>query len=311
MGPGHEPTCPRPSCIQKVAMKLAIVKGVLKAHRISLRKARGQNFLIDPAVASRIVDLLCLTSDDTVLEIGPGLGALTEHLLSRARFVLAVEIEKAFCEELDQCFSGTGRWEVLHGDILDMDPCVLFENLRSQVGEKGTVKMISNLPYCVTTPILTQFLQSKPGFSRMVLTMQREVAERITAIPPARQGGSLSIFSQYYCRVKREFKISAGSFYPSPKVESAVVTFVPWEKPPVLLLDEGLFFRVVRASFSARRKTLNNSLKRLFTQLGLSQERAQALLLKCDIEGRRRAETLTLSEFARMANLLAQWRANP
>ncbi len=274
-----------------------------------MRKSRGQNFLIDTATSGRIVDLLQPSQADAVLEIGPGLGALTEDLLGKVKFVLAVEMEKAFCEELEQSFGATGRLEVLQGDVLDMDLTVLAEHLRSQLGEGGTVKVISNLPYSVTTPILTRFFQPNTGFSRMVFTMQKEVAERIAATPPARQCSSLTILAQYFCKVKKEFLIAPGAFYPSPKVTSAVVSFVPWEKPPVLLLDEALFFGVVRASFSARRKMLSNSLKRFFVQRGLDRDRVQAILQKCGIDGRRRAETLTMSEFARLSNLLVQSRS--
>ena len=285
---------------------LADWKDVLHSRKISLRKTRGQNFLADPGIAKRIVDLLCLNSGDVVLEIGPGLGALTGELVQRAAFVMAVEIENAFCDALNEWFGGTGRLEVLPLDVLDVDFPMLLEELQTRCEGAGTLKVVSNLPYYISTPILTRLVQAG-RFSGMVLTMQKEVAQRITAVPGGKVYGSLSVFTQYFCRAKIEFKISGGAFFPPPKVDSSVVSFTPWDKPPVLVLDKDLFFQVVRASFSARRKTLRNSLASYLTGLGLDKKRYEALLEQCGIDGRRRAETLTMPEFARLANLCSQW----
>ncbi len=293
-------------------MKLAAAKEILRTQKIIPRKSRGQNFLADPAVGRRIVEKLELTGGDAVLEIGPGMGALTSILLEKPCHVLAVEIERAFCDVLNEWYALTGRFEVIHSDILDQEMGSLLEYLRSRCAEGGTVKVLSNLPYCISTPVLTALLHTlslageRKPFSRMVLTMQKEVADRITAAPGGKQYGSLSVLTQYHCKVKREFQISPGVFYPSPKVTSAVVSFTPWTQPPALVLDQDLFFSLVRASFSARRKTLRNSMQRFFTSHGLDKAKSETLLKRCSIDGTRRAETLSMSEFARMSNMLSQ-----
>lgn len=291
-------------------MKPAVWKEFLRDRNIALRKTRGQNFLTDPGIGRRIVDLLDLSHADAVLEIGPGLAALTEDLLGRAGFVMVVEIEKAFCEALSEWFHDPLHFEVLHEDVLELDLPLIYERLRARARVDGSVKVISNLPYYISTPILTGFLESSLPFSRMVFTMQKEVAERITAPPGGKEYGSLSVFTQFLCKTKLEFKIPGAAFYPPPKVDSAVVSFMPWEKPPVVVSDRALFFALVRASFSARRKTLRNSLKKFLTQHGLDAVRSESLLKECAIDGRRRAETLSLPEFADLANLLSRWKTS-
>ena len=287
-------------------MAAVVWKEILRSQKISLRKTRGQNFLADPNMGRKIVDILELSPADAVLEIGPGLAALTDELLHRAKYVLAVEIEKAFCAVLQEWFGDPVRFEVVNEDILNIDFPAVFDHLRAQTGPGGSVKVISNLPYYISTPILTRLLERGLRFSKMVLTMQKEVAQRITAAPGGKQYGSLSVFTQFFCKAKLEFKIPGAVFYPPPKVDSAVVSFVPLEQPPVLLLNRGLFFELVRASFSARRKTLRNSLKKFFMKEGMDAVRSETLLENCAIDGRRRAETLSIPEFARMANLLSQ-----
>ncbi len=298
--------------------RLSDWKQILRERNICLRKTRGQNFLSDPNICEKIVAQLDLNPADAVLEIGPGMAALTESLLQKAGFVLAVEIQREFCELLSEWYGMSGparqsisggRFEVLQSDVLKIDIAQTLETLRARAGAGGSVKIVSNLPYYITTPILTRFLEHADKFSRMVFTMQKEVADRITAGPGGKTYGSLSVFTQFFCEAKTEFKIPPGAFFPSPQVASAVVRFTPRSQPPVLLLDRKLFFALVRASFTQRRKTLRNSLKAFFTRMGLDAVQGEQLLDKCGVDGRRRAETLSMQEFARMANLLSQWRA--
>ena len=247
-------------------------------------KSLGQNFIKDPRVIDRIAETAVLSSQDEVLEIGPGLGALTSRLAQKTRKVIAIEKDKKLIEYLRDNFSEYPNVEMIHQDALKAD----FRDLYK--GSK--LKVISNLPYSVSSPILFKLLEARDCFSTLVLMLQLEVGQRITAGPGNKTYGSISVLLQTYMDVTSEFRVSPASFWPKPKVDSLVLKLVPFENPIVEVTDEKLFEKVVRASFSSRRKMIGNSLTSI-----MSKESATKCLELAGIDTKRRAETLTIQEF--------------
>ncbi|MDH4099403.1 MAG: 16S rRNA (adenine(1518)-N(6)/adenine(1519)-N(6))-dimethyltransferase RsmA [Nitrospirota bacterium] len=248
-------------------------------------KALGQNFLVDHGAVRRIVEAAEVDQEDTVLEIGPGKGVLTAALAEKAGQVVALEFDRHLAESLMSDFSGADNVRIIYADALEFP----LETL------PHPLKVVANLPYSVATPILFRLLENRHCLSRMVLMFQKEVAERILAEPGGRDYGVLSVMVQAFTRPKLEFVLPPDAFRPRPKIDSAVVSFETPSVPRVALVDENAFRRVVKAAFSQRRKTLRNSLKAL---LG---ERVEEVLLTVGIDPMRRAETLTLEEFARLS----------
>lgn len=248
-------------------------------------KALGQNFLIDHGAVRGIVEAAELAPEETVLEIGPGKGVLTAALAEKAGQVIALEFDRHLAEQLTRDFAAVDNVRIIHADALEYP----LETL------PAPLKVVANLPYSVATPILFKLLENRHRLSRMVLMFQKEVAERILAEPGGRDYGVLSVMVQAFTRPELEFILPPEAFRPRPKVDSAVVSFEIPSAPRVALADEAVFRRVVKAAFSQRRKTLRNSLKAL---LG---ERTEEVLLRVGIDPMRRAETLTLEEFARLS----------
>ncbi len=269
------------------------VAALLRARKIQPRKRLGQNFLTDPVALERIVAAADLTPEDVVVEVGAGVGTLTRLLAERAGRVLAVELDDRLVEILREQLADLPTVQILHGDILRFPELGL-----AHLG----YKVVANLPYYITSAILRHFLEELPRPRLMVVTVQREVAERIVAGPG--EMSLLSVSVQFYGQVRIVARIPAGAFYPPPKVDSAVVRIDVAELPAVRLaegIDQGAFFRVVRAGFSQKRKTLRNSLS---AGLGLSPTLVEAALAQADVEARRRAETLSLPEWARITTVL-------
>lgn len=263
----------------------------MRGEGIRARKALGQNFLVDRNVLARIAGIVEIRPDDRILEVGPGKGALTEMLAQRCGRLVAVELDTRLVPVLRQAFRDNPRVEIVHGDILEID---LRGLLASDGGERW--KVAANLPYNISTPVLFAFLDNRDLFSRLVLMLQKEVGDRLAASPGTKDYGVLSVFFQLHFDVTRELIVRPGSFHPVPKVDSAVLSFVPLEAPRVAVGDEQFFCRLVKGAFSMRRKTLWNCLKG--ANLGLSGEQLSEALARCEIEPGRRGETLSLDEFA-------------
>jgi 16S rRNA (adenine1518-N6/adenine1519-N6)-dimethyltransferase len=252
------------------------------------RSRLGQNFLYNPAILGRIVDAAGLEKEDTVVEIGPGPGRLTRLLAERARKVMAIELDQALFEKLRGDLIGYRNVELIHGDAL----AFRYEDI-------GKFKVVSNIPYYITTPLIFRLLDTGQRLKTMTLTIQKEVAERIVASPGGKDYGVLSIMVQYHAATELKFIIPKEEFIPVPRVDSAVVHISIRRNHAVTVKDEAVFFRVVKTSFSQRRKTLSNSLK------GLRKD-MRDVLYRAEIDPARRPETLSLVEFARLADALSE-----
>jgi 16S rRNA (adenine1518-N6/adenine1519-N6)-dimethyltransferase len=249
------------------------------------RKRFGQHFLHDRNVVGRIVAALALGADDRVVEIGPGTGALTRELLTRVAHLDAVELDRDLIARLESDFPRE-RLTLHQGDALKFDFCKIASG-----GDK--LRLIGNLPYNISTPLLFHLLDQAGCIQDMLFMLQKEVVERLRAAPGGKDYGRLSVMIQYRCAVEKLFDVAPGAFTPPPKVDSSVVRLIPYAAPPVAVDDPEKFSRAVRAAFASRRKTLRNNMKGL-----LSAERMVAL----GIDPTRRAETLSLAEFAALSN---------
>lgn len=258
----------------------------------------GQHFLKDDIVAQKIVDALALGGQETVVEIGPGLGVLSRHLVAAARHVIAVEIDPKLSDTLSEQLGQFPHFHLLRRDILEAD----LRQIRLQYSSER-LKVVGNLPYAITTPILFFLLQYKSEIEQVVVTVQREVAQRILSPPGGKEYGALSVAVQYHSVPERILEIPASAFYPRPKVDSTVLRLRILERPSVSVKDEGLFFRVVRSAFGQRRKMLRNALSAAF---GLSADELEGISIHSGIDLRRRGETLSLAEFGRLSDAL--WR---
>jgi len=250
------------------------------------RKRFGQNFLRDHTVIDRIVRAINPQPGDRLVEIGPGLGALTGPLLEALGSLDVVELDRDLIPRLHEQFAGVGELRVHQADALRFD-------FRSLVQGDERLRVAGNLPYNISTPLIFHLIEQAPVIRDMHFMLQKEVVDRLAAAPDSADYGRLGVMVQYYCRVERLFTVPPGAFHPVPKVDSAVVRLVPHTAPPVKVNDEGVFARVVAQAFSQRRKTLRNTLRGL-----VGAETMSAL----DIDPGRRAETLSLAEFAALAN---------
>jgi 16S rRNA (adenine1518-N6/adenine1519-N6)-dimethyltransferase len=266
--------------------------------RIEAKKSFGQNFLVDQGVITRILAAARLTDTDCVLEVGPGMGALTEELLPRVARLVAVELDRRMVEYLGKTFGSYENLEIVAADILRVD-------LTAALTERhpGPWKVVANLPYNISSQVLFLFLEQRSLFSLLLLMLQKEVGDRLVASPGGKDYGILSVMFQMYFDVRREILVRPGSFRPVPKVDSVVLSFRPLPAPRFPVTDHELFRTVVRASFSQRRKTLRNCLK------GIG-ELPETEVLRCfavaGIDPGRRGETLTLQEFSALTGAIAQ-----
>ncbi len=277
--------------IQPIIARREVTTRILQAFHLKADKNLGQNFLVEETIVNRIARAAELTPADTVLEIGPGIGTLTQSLALTGAQVVAVELDKRLIPVLQETVGSYANVRVVQGDILKI-------NIPEVVGTKG-FKVCANLPYYITTPIIMNLLEQKLPLERLVVMVQKEVAQRMTATPGGREYGAISVAMQYYTEPRIAFVVKAGSFLPAPKVDSAVLVCKRRATPPVEGADEKVFFRVVAAAFSVRRKMLSNSLKNMG---GLAGEQVTQWLQKAGIDGKRRAETLSLQEFAQLAS---------
>jgi len=274
----------------------AQVKSLLREYNLNPKKRLGQNFLIDRNVLNAIIAASGVVPGVNVLEIGPGLGTVTVELARAGARVVCVEADAALEPVLASTTAGL-KVRVVIGDFLKID---LFELISPETDKKWTV--VSNLPYYITSPILAKLVDAKALFSSMVLMVQREVARRIQAIPGSDDYGSLSVYAQFHCRIESVMKVSHNVFFPVPEVDSEIVKLIPRGVPAAAVRDEELLFRIVRASFSKRRKTLLNALGES-AELGWGRDRAKEVLRLAGIDETRRGETLSIEDFARLTNV--------
>lgn len=272
---------------------------ILKKHGFTFKKSLGQNFLIDQNILNKIVSAAQLTEQSGVLEIGPGIGALTQRLAEHARKVAAVEIDQRLIPILSELFADQDHVEIIHGDILQID---VKQLISEQFADCASVHVVANLPYYITTPILLKLLEERHALSNIVVMIQKEVAERMAADPGGKEYGSLSIAVQYYCEPELVTLVPHTVFIPRPNVDSAVIRLKVRSEPPVFVKDEAHFFRVVKAAFAHRRKTIYNNLSSFTGKQ--NKERLSAALLAAGVDPSRRAETVSIEEFARIADAL-------
>jgi len=279
---------------------------ILKKYDFTFQKKFGQNFLIDTHVLEKIVDAADIGKDDLVLEIGPGIGTVTQYLCEAARQVIAVEIDRKLIKILKDTLSAYDNVEVINEDILKVDIAALVEEKN---GGKP-IKVVSNLPYYITTPIIMTLLEKRVPVTDMTLMMQEEVARRMQAVPGNKDYGALSLAVQYYSVPYIAAFVPQNCFMPRPNVGSAVVNLKCHEKPPVEVKDEELMFKLIKASFAQRRKTLQNGLTNS-AELDFTKEKITEAILKMqEILGMKqnpliRGETLTLKEFACLSDILS------
>ena len=276
-------------------------KEILEKHGFSFKKSLGQNFLIDPNVLENIVSHASLTKKVGVIEIGPGIGALTEHLARKAGKVIAYEIDGRLLPVLADTLSPYNNVTVIHQDVLEADLRGMIEKEFEGYDE---IVVVANLPYYVTTPIIMKFLLERIPITGMIIMMQKEVADRITATPGTKAYGSLSIAIQYYMDATVAMIVPKTVFVPQPNVESAVLKLTRKEQLPAEVIDEDFLFRVSKGSFVQRRKTILNNLQ---TSLPNGKEKKEILLAAFEevgIDPGRRGETLSVKEFAALSNAL-------
>lgn len=280
-------------------------KLILEKYGFSFKKSLGQNFLIDTNVLNRIVDFAELTPNSGAIEIGPGIGALTEQLAKRAKKVVAFEIDQRLLPILAETLEPYPHVDIIHGDVLKEDVKAV---IASRFEEGQDIMVVANLPYYVTTPILFKLLEEALPIRGIVVMMQKEVADRIAAEPGSKNYGSLSIAIQYYMVAETVMTVPRTVFVPQPNVDSAVLRLIKREKPVVEVMDEAFFFQVVRASFAQRRKTLLNNLTSNVSSIPKDKDLLERTLLEIGIDPKRRGETLTIEEFAKLSNTLYEQR---
>ncbi|EMT45284.1 MULTISPECIES: 16S rRNA (adenine(1518)-N(6)/adenine(1519)-N(6))-dimethyltransferase RsmA [Anoxybacillus] len=276
-------------------------KEILTKYGFSFKKSLGQNFLIEPNVLHRIVDFAELSEQTGVIEIGPGIGALTEQLARRAKKVVAFEIDQRLLPILDETLSPYGNVSIIHQDILKAN---VEKVIAEQLADVDDIMVVANLPYYVTTPIIMKLLTDRLPIRGMVVMLQKEVAERMAAKPGTKDYGSLTIAVQYYTHAETVMHVPRTVFMPKPNVDSAVIRLLRREQPAVHVSDEQFFFTVVRASFGQRRKTILNNLMSQLPNGKEKKEQIEQALHNAHIDPKRRGETLTIAEFATLSEQL-------
>ena len=274
---------------------------VLQKYDFVFQKKFGQNFLIDSHVLDKIVSAAGITKDDFVLEIGPGLGTMTQYLAASARKVFAVEIDKALIPILEDTLKEFDNVQVINQDILKVD----IKKLAEEHNDGKPIKVVANLPYYITTPIIMGLFESQVPIDSITVMVQKEVADRMKVGPGTKDYGALSLAVQYYAEPYIVANVPPNCFMPRPKVGSAVIRLTRHEKPPVEVADEKLMFRLIRASFNQRRKTLANGLNNS-PELSYSKEEIQQTIEKCGFKAGIRGEALTLEDFAKLANAFSE-----
>lgn len=267
----------------------------LKKHHITLQKKYGQNFIGDPALLERIATVCDWQPGDRALEIGPGAGTLTRAIAREAEEVLAVEIDRRLAPLLEETLADCANVHLVFTDALKADLDAL---MRDTLGWDGRYKLIANLPYYITTPLIMHVLEDSEKVSELVIMVQKEVGERLCAAPGSKTYGAVTVMVQYAATVARAFDVGRHAFVPAPEVDSTILHLIPYEKRPIQAQSDAVLRRVVKAAFSQRRKTLRNSL----SSLGCDKALIKQALEAASIEDSRRAETLSVAEFVALAD---------
>lgn len=273
---------------------------ILKKYNFNFQKRFGQNFLIDSHILEKIVEASEITKEDCVLEIGPGIGTMTQYLAESARHVVAVEIDDSLIPILQDTLSMYDNVTVIHQDILKVD----INRLVQEYNDGRPIKVVANLPYYITTPIIMGLFESHVPLQSIIIMVQKEVADRMQVGPGTKDYGALSLAVQYYAHPEVITYVSPGCFIPKPNVGSAVIRLTRYPEPPVQTEDETLLFRLIRASFNQRRKTLANSIANA-GELSYSREQVQEALERLGLSVSVRGEALTLEQFASLTNELS------
>lgn len=268
---------------------------ILNKYGLRANKKLGQNFLINESIIYDIVKKANVTKEDVVIEIGPGLGSLTKELINNAKKVIAIELDPNMIDILKSRFGIFDNFEVIYGDVLKID-------LEELIKGYDSVKVVANLPYYITTPIIMKLLEDKLKIKSITVMVQKEVGERICATHKDKEYGAITVSVQYYSEPQIIIDVPKENFLPAPEIDSCVIRLDMREKPPVSLKDEKLFFRLVKGAFTQRRKTINNSL----TCSGKSKEEIMAALNKLGIDSKLRAENLSIQQYADIANTLVE-----
>ena len=268
---------------------------LVKKYNFKFSKSLGQNFLVDDSVPRDIVEGAEVDENDLVIEIGPGVGTLTAKLLNKAKKVVAIELDNDLIPILNEEIGDNPKFSLIHNDALKVD----FNEI---IKDEKSVKLVANLPYYVTTPIIVKLLKENYNFKSLTIMIQKEVAERMNAEPGNKDYGALSLLVQYYCDTKIIRKVPPQCFIPRPKVDSIVIKLDKLDKPKVDVENEKLFFDIIRNSFNMRRKTLWNGVK----NIGLSKEKLELAFSEAGIDPKRRGETLTIDEFALLSDKISE-----
>ncbi len=274
---------------------------ILRKYDFHIQKKYGQNFLVDTGVLDRIVEAAEIGREDCVLEIGPGLGTMTRCLAERAGRVAAVEIDRNLIPILEETLSGYDNITLINNDILKVD----LDGIAGEMNGGRPVKVVANLPYYITTPIIMKLLESRAPLQSITVMVQKEVADRMQAGPGTKDYGALSLAVQYYARPEIVASVPPNCFIPRPNVESAVIRLTGYREPPVQVRDEAEFFALIRAAFNQRRKTLTNALCNA-QGLHIPKERTAQALCRLGLEPTVRGEALTLEQFAALAEELQE-----
>lgn len=271
---------------------------IIKKYNFAFQKRFGQNFLIDGHVVEKIVNAAEITKDDVVLEIGPGIGTMTQYLAEAAGKVYAVEIDKNLLPVLDETLAEYDNVTVVNQDILKVD-------IKELLGEGVSCKVVANLPYYITTPIIMGLFENKIPAKSITVMVQKEVAMRMQAKPGTKDYGALSLAVQYYASPYIVANVPVNCFMPRPNVDSAVIRLTSWENPPIVCKDEKKMFSLIRASFNQRRKTLQNGINNS-SELNYTKEQVVECLKTMGLSESVRGETLTLEQFAKLSDLLGE-----
>ena len=267
---------------------------LVEKYQFRFTKSLGQNFLVDQNIVRDIVKGAEVSKEDYVIEIGPGVGTLTKELLKEAASVTAIELDDKLLPILKEELKEYENFHLIHGDATKVQLDAVYPGKE--------IKLVANLPYYVTTPIITKILNDKVAFSSLTIMIQKEVAERMDAVPGTKDYGSLSVLVQYYCDTKIVRSVPPESFMPRPKVDSTVIRLTKLEEPRAHVEDEALFFKIVRMVFTMRRKTLSNNLK----SLGYTREFIEEVLEAAGIDLKARGETLSVEKFAELSNVIKE-----
>ncbi|WP_312712169.1 16S rRNA (adenine(1518)-N(6)/adenine(1519)-N(6))-dimethyltransferase RsmA [Proteiniclasticum ruminis] len=267
---------------------------LVEKYQFRFTKSLGQNFLVDQNIVRDIVKGAEVSKEDYVIEIGPGVGTLTRELLKEAASVTAIELDDKLLPILKEELKEYENFHLIHGDATKVQLDAVYPGKE--------IKLVANLPYYVTTPIITKILNDKVAFSSLTIMIQKEVAERMDAVPGTKDYGSLSVLVQYYCDTKIVRSVPPESFMPRPKVDSTVIRLTKLEEPRAHVEDEALFFKIVRMVFTMRRKTLSNNLK----SLGYTREFIEEVLEAAGIDLKARGETLSVEKFAELSNVIKE-----